>query len=501
MAKPSQKTIARFDAAQRNEIASRYNSGAKEADLCADYKCGPNTLRFLLEQIGCKFRGRGALRRSDVTGQRFGELIAIKRLGTDHNGHSKWLFQCDCGETLAYPLAPVRKGKKKNCHSEWRVVPVAGQKFGRLTVLGPGSKTSHWSLKCECGKRVEKSHRSIRQGKVKSCGCLRQDLCRDGVEDLVGQKFGRLTVVSRAGSSRHNKALWRTLCECGEESVTETGALRSGAVQSCGCLKAEISSDRFRAKGLEGGQFGELVVRKSAGSRDGNHFWLCDCSCGNTIELPTRDLTGKRVKCCGHTHRLGDLVGKKYGMLTIREQAPARESRPGERAWLCDCDCGGQTIAITHELGVQTNSCGCLTKGTDSIDAWLAGEFRSPEREAFFYIFEMANYPGLVKPGIAIDMDQRADEEYGALFDYLQLPRLEAWLVEQALLRETRLLWSCPPDLLGWTGSTEIRRQSAETLFSIAIELNDQLQEMGRDKFAIQFVPMRPEHRDALAGS
>ena len=113
MVKPTEKTIARFDQEQRREIARRYNAGAKEADLCADYKCGPNTMRFLLQEVGCTLRGKGALRRDDVTGQRFNELVAIKRLGTNSNGQSEWLFQCDCGKTLPWPLAAVKSGKKR----------------------------------------------------------------------------------------------------------------------------------------------------------------------------------------------------------------------------------------------------------------------------------------------------------------------------------------------------------------------------------------------------
>lgn len=33
----------------------------------------------------------------DLTGQKFGRLIVIKRIGTDKFKHSTWLCQCDCG--------------------------------------------------------------------------------------------------------------------------------------------------------------------------------------------------------------------------------------------------------------------------------------------------------------------------------------------------------------------------------------------------------------------
>jgi len=37
----------------------------------------------------------GALR--DLTGRRFGKLVAIKRVENDKHGHARWLCKCDCG--------------------------------------------------------------------------------------------------------------------------------------------------------------------------------------------------------------------------------------------------------------------------------------------------------------------------------------------------------------------------------------------------------------------
>jgi hypothetical protein len=55
--------------------------------------------------------------------------------------------------------------------------------------------------------------------------------------DLVGQKFGRLTVISFAHGG--NNAFWNCICECGNEKKTNSVLLKSGAVKSCGCLHVE----------------------------------------------------------------------------------------------------------------------------------------------------------------------------------------------------------------------------------------------------------------------
>lgn len=59
------------------------------------------------------------------------------------------------------------------------------------------------------------------------------------VKDLTGQRFGRLTAVECVGMDKHSKAMWRCLCDCGEETTVSSGNLNSGATKSCGCLKLD----------------------------------------------------------------------------------------------------------------------------------------------------------------------------------------------------------------------------------------------------------------------
>lgn len=56
--------------------------------------------------------------------------------------------------------------------------------------------------------------------------------------DLIGAEFGRLRVKGLIGRRGHN-VVW--LCDCRCSSVVEVRGdhLRSGATQSCGCLKVE----------------------------------------------------------------------------------------------------------------------------------------------------------------------------------------------------------------------------------------------------------------------
>lgn len=70
------------------------------------------------------------------------------------------------------------------------------------------------------------------------------------INDLTGQKFGRLTVIRQDGHRGRNIA-WLCLCECGN-TVTVNGSslCRRKATQSCGCYAREASSSREKTHGM-----------------------------------------------------------------------------------------------------------------------------------------------------------------------------------------------------------------------------------------------------------
>lgn len=78
-------------------------------------------------------------------------------------------------------------------------------------------------------------------------------------KDLAGQRFGRLLVLERAGTSHKRSALRSCACDCGAMTVRQGQSLCAGAAQSCGCLRkervAEANAKRLRRHGeTVGGQ-------------------------------------------------------------------------------------------------------------------------------------------------------------------------------------------------------------------------------------------------------
>lgn len=67
--------------------------------------------------------------------------------------------------------------------------------------------------------------------------------------DLTGQRFDRLAVIERAGSTPLKKATWLCLCDCGKEVVAIGSNLSSGNTRSCGCLDRETTADAHMKHG------------------------------------------------------------------------------------------------------------------------------------------------------------------------------------------------------------------------------------------------------------
>jgi hypothetical protein len=60
--------------------------------------------------------------------------------------------------------------------------------------------------------------------------------------DLMGRRFGRLTVIGEAETATGGNSRWVCRCDCGNESVVLACNLKSGHTTSCGCYSEERHS-------------------------------------------------------------------------------------------------------------------------------------------------------------------------------------------------------------------------------------------------------------------
>lgn len=66
------------------------------------------------------------------------------------------------------------------------------------------------------------------------------------VNDLIGKKFNKLTVIDRGlANSKRREVMWVCQCECGKTTQVSTDDLKNGHNKSCGCLRHELSRTRI----------------------------------------------------------------------------------------------------------------------------------------------------------------------------------------------------------------------------------------------------------------
>ena len=182
---------------------------------------------------------------------------------------------------------------------------------------------------------------------------------------LTGKRFARLTVTGFAGRTNNYRKLWKCKCDCGKEILVTESHLKSGGTKSCGCLKKDILSkprvdiQEFPEEDLTGKVFGELTVIGFSHREKYNNYWNCKCSCGKECKINEYRLRIGTVKSCGHLKNHRDLIGKRYGRLTVLESTDKRKYR--YVVWKCRCDCGEIVYTTTSALttGVVTSCDKC----------------------------------------------------------------------------------------------------------------------------------------------
>jgi len=67
-------------------------------------------------------------------------------------------------------------------------------------------------------------------------------------KNLIGEKINRLTVIEYVGVINQRNC-WKVRCECGNEKIVKGISLtKSNPIVSCGCYRAELTSQRMSGK-------------------------------------------------------------------------------------------------------------------------------------------------------------------------------------------------------------------------------------------------------------
>jgi hypothetical protein len=134
-------------------------------------------------------------------GDHFGRLEVLSPSINVSTGHCLWKCKCQCGKETIVSSSSLTTGNTKSCgclkadrirqQGLNNIENLSGQKFELLTVIRRDKSKIFikpvWECRCECGSIVSVRAHNLKNGSVKSCGCL---LKRKG-ENHPGWKGGK----------------------------------------------------------------------------------------------------------------------------------------------------------------------------------------------------------------------------------------------------------------------------------------------------------------------
>lgn len=125
---------------------------------------------------------------------------------------------------------------------------LTGNKYGRLTVLGDvGKRTKNgkllWHCLCECGRVTFVQGDHLKNGRIRSCGCLNEEKKHERFKDLSNTETDNFKIIDRA-YSKNQRVYWNCICKyCGNYVELQSNQIER--YSSCGCKHNRSTKERM----------------------------------------------------------------------------------------------------------------------------------------------------------------------------------------------------------------------------------------------------------------
>lgn len=145
-------------------------------------------------------------------------------------------------------LEEIKKEFPEYTKNSNRCIDMSGQKIGRLTVLYRSVNNTNqgqamWVCQCDCGKITIVRGSSLRNKRATSCGCLTyENASKANIKNLIGKRFGYLTVIKDTGKRANHRVVWLCQCDCGKQVERVSDSLSQGNTFSCGHCNQSIGN-------------------------------------------------------------------------------------------------------------------------------------------------------------------------------------------------------------------------------------------------------------------
>ena len=152
-----------------------------------------------------------------LIGKTFGKLTVIERTNERINNSVVWKCRCECGNYKNVPTHLLQSGHTQSCGCLVRDVQgkdITGQRFGKLIAIEPIKEkkrsTLQWLCQCDCGRRCIIDGSFLRRGLTQSCGCITSSIGETNIQKILQEnniEYKKEYTVKEIGNLRFDFAL------------------------------------------------------------------------------------------------------------------------------------------------------------------------------------------------------------------------------------------------------------------------------------------------------
>lgn len=169
------------------------------------------------------------------------------------------------------------------------LIDLTGKRFGKLLVINKAPTVkgrTKWLCQCDCGNTKIIGANELKRGETNSCGCIRHQASKQR-KDFTNKRIGHLTVIEIDKThDTKNGLYWICRCDCGNYITLKVGDLsteesKGQSNRSCGCVPYGHTRSRNKTKGVSNTRlykiwFGMKTRCKSAKNYAGKGIKVCE---------------------------------------------------------------------------------------------------------------------------------------------------------------------------------------------------------------------------------
>ena len=249
---------------------------------------------------------------------------------------------------------------------------ITGRRYGKLVAIKRAEKIhgrTAWECKCDCGNMHIVTTKQLKAGKCKSCGCLKREKKR-GMADITGLKVGRLTALFPTEERAVNGSIYTDLSYDLSGMLFNNDITKSDEPENPDTPTTEDNAFKLTKTNVDGDQDQEFKFTVDLTAPD-----LAGVDKTKTITVKVYDANGKVVADKGTTFTYGgtNTISLKGGETAVFGQmynsTKIKVTEEGTPSYLPSyAGTYGDSTKKTVSAGASLDVTGITEAKTDHVD-------------------------------------------------------------------------------------------------------------------------------------